>query len=294
MAARTNWEGYLKLNLLSVPVKAYTATMAQGGKIRFHMLHAECKSRIQYKKECPIHGEVPNDEIVSGYEFAKGKYVVVDKAELEKLLPEKDKTINIDVFIHPEDLDPIYIGDRSYYLVPDGRVAQKPYAVVQQVMAEQNRYAIAKIVLSTREHVVMLRAVEGLLVMTILNYDEEVKKPSMFADEAPEVKVAKSEHDLAESLVEASTAKEFDMSRYTDEYSGMVTKLLEATAGGKEVVQPRGHEEPAVINLMDALRKSLAHTKSGGKATNGRAPAKAKRSESKAQARRGAGRRKTV
>src|SRR4051794_26714907 len=157
MASRTSWEGYLRLNLLSVPVKAYSATVSGKGKIGFHLIHAKCNNRIRYQKVCPTHGEVPNDEIVSAYEFAKGKYVVIDDEEREKLLPENDKAITIDTFIRPGDLDPIYYGDRSYYLVPDGRVAQKPYAVLQQVMAERERMAVAQMIFSGREQVVLIR-----------------------------------------------------------------------------------------------------------------------------------------
>jgi len=103
------WEGYLRLNLLSVPVKAYSATVSGHGKIGFHLIHSKCNSRIRYKKTCPIHGEVPNDEIVSGYEVSDGKYVLVEKEELAKLKADADKAIAIDVFIRPEDLDPVVL-----------------------------------------------------------------------------------------------------------------------------------------------------------------------------------------
>jgi len=271
MAARTSWEGYLKLNLLSVPVKAYSAAVIGDGKIAFHMVHAKCNRRIHYKKICPIHGEVPNEEIVSGYEFAKGKYVIVDPDELDKLLPENDKTINIDTFIRPGDLDPIYYGGKSYYLVPDGRVAEKPYAVLQRVMAEQERFGIAQMIFSGVERVVLLRPVNGLLVMAMLNYAEQIKKPSTFADEAPEVAVAQEELKLAETLVEASTTHRFDFAEYQDEYTGKLAKLLDDKAAGKKITPARGHEEPVVLNLMDALRKSLDRAKRDASSRNGAA-----------------------
>src|SRR5438067_4551847 len=117
MAARPSWEGFLKVNLISVPVKAYSATVSGGGKIGFHLIHQECNSRIRYKKVCPIHGEVSNDEIVSGYEYSKGQYVIVDAEDLEKLHPENEKTITIDTFVHPAALDPVFFAGRTYYLV---------------------------------------------------------------------------------------------------------------------------------------------------------------------------------
>lgn len=275
MASRTSWEGYLRLNLLSVPVKAYTAASNQGGKIGFHLIHNECHSRIRYKKVCPVHGEVPNDEIVSGYEFAKGKYAIVDKEEVAKLRAENDKAITIDTFIRPGDLDPMYYGDRSYYLVPDGRVAQKPYAVLQRVMAEEERYAVALIVLSGREHAVLLRAVEGLFSMTLLNFEEQLKKPEEFADETPEVTVSDKELALARTLIAASTSKKFDFAAYEDRYTRQLTSLLQERVKGKHVVSEPHHEEPAVVNLMDALRQSLEQTKRGAA---GKKPARAKRS----------------
>ena len=269
MASRTSWEGYLRLNLLSVPVKAYNTAISGGGRIGFHMIHAECHSRIRYEKVCPVHGEVPDGEIVKAFEFAKGQYVAVDDAEREKLLPEDDDAITIDTFIRPDDLDPIYYGDRSYYLVPDGRVAEKPYAVLQRVMAERGRYAVAQMVLSGRGQVVLVRPVDGLLAMTVLNYDEQIKKPAEFADDVPDVSVAAKELELAESLVDASTTDRFDFSEYKDEYTEKLTRMLEAKSSGKKVVRARRTEEPAVLNLMDALRQSLARTKPGGTARGG-------------------------
>src|SRR5947209_12151689 len=116
MAPRSTWKGFLRINLVSVPVKAYTATASGGGEVRLNQLHKECHSRINYKKTCPIHGEVPNDEIVSGYEYSKGQYVVVDTAELDKLRTEDDKAIKIDTFVAPDAVDPVYYTGKTYYL----------------------------------------------------------------------------------------------------------------------------------------------------------------------------------
>src|SRR5262249_19131127 len=147
MALRSAWKGFLKLSLVSVPVKAYTATTSGGGEIRLNQLHAECHSRINYKKTCPIHGEVTQDQIVSGYEYAKGQYVVVDTDELDKLRTEDEKAITITTFIPPETIDPVYFSGKTYYLIPDGPVGQKPYATILQAMTEDNRHAIAQVML---------------------------------------------------------------------------------------------------------------------------------------------------
>jgi DNA end-binding protein Ku len=114
------WKGFLKLSLVTVPVHAYTTASAGGGKIALNQLHAECKSRIRYKKTCPIHGEVTQDQIVSGYEHAKGQYVVVDEDELEKLRTEDEKTIRIDAFVAPDAIDPLFLSGKNLYLLPEG------------------------------------------------------------------------------------------------------------------------------------------------------------------------------
>jgi DNA end-binding protein Ku len=273
MAHRTAWEGYLRLNLLSVPVKAYSATVAGRGKIGFHQIHAKCNSRIRYKKTCPIHGEVPNDEIVSGYEVADGQYVLIERQELAKLKPGADKAITIDVFIRPGDLDPVYYTDRTYYLTPDGEVGRKSYAVLRKVMADDGRYAVATMVLSGRAQVVLIRPVDKLLAATVLSYDTQLKKPSEFEGEVPDVHAGSAEMKLAKSLVEASTCDEFDFGKYQDDYTERVRDLIESRAKGRKIVAERADEEPAIINLMDALRQSLDEAKHDGKP---RKPRKAK------------------
>lgn len=284
MALRSAWEGYLRLNLLSVPVKAYSATISGHGKIGFHLIHSKCNSRIRYKKTCPIHGEVPNDEIVSGYEVSDGKYVLVEKEELAKLKADADKAIAIDVFIRPEDLDPVYYTDRTYYLAPDGEAGRQSYAVLRKVMAEDGRYAVATMVLSGRAQVVLLRPVHKLLAITVLSYETQLKKPTEFEGEVPDVATGSAEVKLARTLIEASTAEEFDFGKYQDEHTHDLRKLIESKAHGKKIVAGREGAAPAIINLMDALRESLHEAKGHGRGTavrqNGHAtrrPAKTRR-----------------
>src|SRR5437870_8210726 len=156
---RPAWKGFLKLSLVSLPVKAYTVTAGEGGQVRLNQLHAECHSRINYKKTCPIHGEVPNDQIVSGYEYSKGQYVVVDPEDIEKLRSEDEKAINIDAFVQPNALDATYFSGKSYYLIPDGPVGQKPYALLVQGMAELKRNAVARVVMHGRAQLVLIRPI---------------------------------------------------------------------------------------------------------------------------------------
>jgi DNA end-binding protein Ku len=175
--------------------------------------------------------------------------------------------------------------------VPSGKVAQKPYAVLQQVMAERDRHGVARVILSGRENLAILRAVDGLLVMTLLNFDEDVKKPAEFLDEVADVTISSQEHDLAESLVDASTTEKFDFGEYKDEYGAALAKMLESKAAGKRTAKGQKHEEPVIVNLMDALRQSLARTQKSNRAkpvAAGRAstpkkkpPARAKRTAPK-------------
>ena len=265
MAARSTWKGYLKINLVSIPVKAYTATASGGGEVRLNQLHKECNSRINYKKTCPIHGEISNDQIVSGYEYSKGQYVIVDTDELDKLRTEDEKAINIETFISPEALDPIYFSGKSYYLVPDGPVGQKAYSVVLQAMVDEKRYGVATVVFHGRDQLVLVRPYDGLLTMEVLSYENQVTKPSAFEEEAPKTEIHPEELKLAKTLITSSTAKKFDLSAYKDHYTEKLTQLVEAKISGKEIVAPPAHEGPHVINLMEALKKSVAQTKKEAK-----------------------------
>src|SRR5437879_10537825 len=143
MAARSSWKGFLRLSLVSIPVKAYTATASGGGEIHLNQIHADCHNRIKYQKTCPIHGEVSNDAIVSGYEFAKGQFVVIDPEELEKVRSEADKAVRIDSFVDPDAVDPVYFTGRTLYLVPDGPVGQKPFVLLQEGLMQENKIALA-------------------------------------------------------------------------------------------------------------------------------------------------------
>lgn len=275
MAARSSWKGYLRFSLVSMPVKAYSATTSDGSGVKLNQLHVDCHSRINYKKTCPIHGEVSNDAIVSGYEYQKGQYVIVDTDELEKLRTEDDKAIQIDTFIGPGTLDPVYFAGKTYYLVPDGPVGQKPYTVLYEAMEQENRQAVARVVMHGREQVVLLRPLGGLITMAVLNLEQQVTKPAAFTEEAPKVEVTPEEMKLAKALVDAATTKKLDFSKYKDEYTEKLTKLIEAKVAGQEVVTPPAEPHAQVINLMDALKQSVEKLRPGaGKEAVARPPKK--------------------
>jgi DNA end-binding protein Ku len=266
MAARSSWKGYLKFSLVSVPVKGYSAK-SSGGSIPLHQLHAQCHRRIKYKKHCPIHGEVSKDQIVSGFEYSDGQYVVIEPDEIEALRTEADRAVNVDAVLPAGTIDPLYYSDKAYYLVPDGAVGQKPFVLIQKSLADGELEAIAKAVLFGREELVLIRPVENVLQLTALRYETEVTHASSVADEVETPDLSREEQDLTKTLVKAFMKKKVSIADYEDEYIAKLTQLIEAKVAGKEIVTPPETEQPHVINLMDALKKSVAQA--GGAAEGG-------------------------
>ena len=261
MASRTVWKGFIQFSLVAVPVKAYTATASGGGRISLNQLHKECHSRIQYKKSCPQHGEVAADQIVSGYEFAEGQYVVIEPDEIEKIRSPKEKSLNIEGFIDEDSVDPTYFSGKTWYLTPDGPVAQKPYALLRKVMLESKRVAFARVVVSGRQQLVMLRPLGGLIAGSMLSYSSEVKGFEEFEKEVVPLEVDAKEMQLAKSLTDSLVVRDFDISAYKDDYTEKLTQLIEAKVAGKQIVEPPAEEPAQVINLMEALQQSLAAAK---------------------------------
>ncbi len=256
MAARASWKGFLRIRLVSIPVKAYTAA-ASGAKIQLRQLHRECHSPVKYRKVCPLHGELDNGDLVSGYHYAKGRYVVIDSEELEQLRRQSDKVVEVEGFLPKDAVDPLYLCGKDYYLVPEGPVGQKAYALFREVMSERGHRALAKIVLTGREQIVLLRPLGRLLVMSLLSYAAEVKDPTAFEDEVEEGGISAPELELAEKLLDATTLAAFDPALYTNQYTERLTELIEAKVAGKEIVRAPAPEEPQVLALMEALKRSV-------------------------------------
>ncbi|HZZ71663.1 MAG TPA: Ku protein [Pirellulales bacterium] len=261
MAARPSWRGFLRWSLVSVPVAAINATESGGGKIHLNQLHATCHSRIKYEKVCPTHGPVSQSEIVSGYEYSPGEYVIVSPDELDQVRTEAEKAINLEKFLSPEAVDPLYFSGDTYYLIPDGEAGVKPYSVLTAAMAQANQAAIGQAVFNSRERLVMLRAVEGLIIMSMLKYETELRLPQAISEMAPVAKVSKEELRLAELLLQTSKSSEFNIADYEDVYTARLHQLIDAKIAGEEIVQPPEEHETPVINLMDALKQSVAQAK---------------------------------
>lgn len=257
---RSSWKGYLRLSLVSVPVKGYTANTSSGD-VRLNQLHESCHSRIKYQKTCPIHGEVSKDEIVSGYEVAKGQFVVIEDEEIKALKPERERVVSLQAIVAQDAIDPVYFTDKTYYLLPDGKVGQRPFALIQQCLADDNMQAVGQVVLFGREELVVVRPVDRVLEMTMLKYEQEVNHSGGLEEELETPDLKKEELNLTKTLLAAFEKEDFSIADFKDHYVEKLTELIEAKAQGKEIAVPPPTTEPQVINLMDALKKSVAAAK---------------------------------
>lgn len=274
MASRTIWKGFIQFSLVSVPVKAYTATASgYAGRVALNQLHKDCNSRIQYKKTCPVHGDVPGDQIVSGYEFRENQYVVIEADELDKIRSPKERAINIDGFVDADAVDPAYLTGKTWYLVPDGPIGQKPYGLLRKAMVESKRNAFARVVVGGKQNLIMLRPMgDGLIAGSMLSYDAEVKSPEEFEKEVVPTEASPGEVQLAKSLIDQLAVRDFDLSAYKDDYAEKLNQLIEAKVSGKQVVEAPAEEPAQVINLMEALQKSLEQSKRAAVAAKGKPP----------------------
>lgn len=264
MAPRSSWKGFIKLSLVSVPVKAFTANDTSA-EIHLNQLDKDTNSRIRYKRVNAENQEVRNEDIVSGYEYAKDQYVIIDPQEVSKLRTESDRSIAIDGFVRPDRIDPIYFSGKTYYLLPDGRVGSRPYSLLRQGMVDEDVVAVAQIVLSGREQLVMLRPAGKLLMMTVLHYYKKVKSADEFEGDVEDQRIARAELQLTKTLIEASKIERFDLSAYKDKYVENLGRLIEMKVAGEEIVSAPAPEEPKIINLMEALKKSVAEAQAAKK-----------------------------
>ena len=265
MPTRSTWKGFLKISLVSVPVEAFSAISPNEGEFHFNQLHETCHSRIKYVKTCPIHGPVNQDEIVSGYEYEKGHFVVIDKSELSSLRSEEEKTAEIRAITSADWLNPIYLTDRSYFLLPDGKIGRKPYAVIERCLREQKRIAIAHRVVNGKDEMVQIRPFDGLMVMTVLNDAIQIRSAKGLLDEVAGIDVSTSELKLTRTLFDVFYRDDVAMDEFKDQYDQRVAELVDAKIKGRKVIDVAKEEPPQVINLMDALKKSL-ETRKGRKA----------------------------
>lgn len=250
------WSGSISFGLVSVPVKLYPATRSRD--LSFHQIEEGTGARIRYRKVSEKTGEeVPNDRIVRGFEIERGRHVILDRDELEQLTPKATHTIDIEDFVDLGEIDPLYF-ETPYYVVPEEKAA-KPYRLLVETMTRLGKVAIGRVVIRAKERLVAIRPLDGVLCVETMRYaDEVLPRDRLEGLPASEVGVSERELGMAAQLVEA-LSDHFDPSRYHDEYREQVRALIDKKAAGEEiVVEPEAPEPGKVIDLMTALRESLA------------------------------------
>lgn len=273
MAGRASWKGYLKLSLVSCPVKLFPATSASAGKISFNLLHKDTLNRVQQKYHDPELGEIDRADLVKGYQFEKDKYVVVTAEELDEIEIESSKTVDIDGFCDAADIDPIYF-DSTYYLAPDGPIAEETFSVILEAMRKVGKVAIARIVLSGRERLVTIKPIEDGFRLTTLRSAKEIREASGALDKL-NAKYSDDMLAMAAQII-ASKAMSFAPESFEDRYEEALLALVKSKIAGGQPVITKAPERGNVVNLMDALRRSIEEERrppapSLGKARAGKA-----------------------
>jgi len=277
MAARPYWSGHIQISLVSFGVQFFTATESKG-EVRFHQLSRKTGERIKYQKTSSEEGAVDNADIVKGYEYSKGQYVTVEPEEIANLRLPSKRTMEVKQFVGQDEIDPAFF-EKPYFVVPDGDAQAEAFAVVRQALLQSKKVALGKIAFSGREHVVAIAAPTdakqlGMMAYT-LRYAEELRHPAgYFADIQP-VAVEEDQLALAEQLIQRKSAK-FDPEKFKDEYEVALKALVEAKVKHAPIPQ----DEPAppsgkVVNLMDALRKSVERDSGAAPAPPKKVPTRA-------------------
>ncbi|MEW6151534.1 MAG: Ku protein [Pseudomonadota bacterium] len=272
MAPRANWKGFLRLSLVTCPVALYPAT-SESEKISFNQLNRQTGHRIKYLKvDADTGDEVPNEDIVKGYELEKGQYIEVSREELEEIALESTRTIEIDEFVDKSDIDARYLI-RPYYIRPDGKVGHDAFAVIRETIREMDKVAIGRVVLTSREHIIALEPMDKGLVGTLLRYPYEVRSEQDYFDEIQDVKVTKDMLDLARHIVNQKAGR-FTPEKFEDHYETALIELINEKRAGK-VIRPKERPQGEnVVDLMEALRRSVGK-EVGKEAGKQAAPAKA-------------------
>src|SRR5467141_3453387 len=263
MAPRANWKGFLRLSLVTCPVALYPAT-SDSEKISFNQINRNTGHRIKYMKvDADTGEEVSSDDIMKGYKVDTDTYIEISKDELDNIALESTRTIEIDQFVPKSEIDELYLV-RPYYIVPDGKVGHDAYAVIRETIRSLDKVALARVVLTNREHVIALEARDNGLMGMLLRYPYEVRDSAEYFDEIQDVKITKDMLDLAKHIVEQKSAH-FDPSKFEDHYESALQELLDKKQKGQPIAKMAPQTSAKVVNLMDALLASLESDKSSSK-----------------------------
>jgi DNA end-binding protein Ku len=283
---RTIWNGSISFGLVNIPVGLALATQRQD--VSFRTLHRECGTPIKQKRWCPVHErDVEADELVKGWEFAKGQYVLVEESDLEAVALTRSQSIAILRFVRLEDVDPVYF-DRTYYLAPaDAEAQRKPYVLLLRAMEESGMAAVGKFVLWGKENLCLVRARNGALLLETLFFAEDVRPKTEIEDVVGAMEVAEAELELAGQVI-SSLSGEWTPEDFANDYREELKQMLDTKLAGREIVAPEPVVETPVIDLMEALRQSVADAqgrRAAKDSSNGKAAPKSGSRSRKAPAR---------
>jgi DNA end-binding protein Ku len=254
--AATVWKGFVSFGLVSFPVRLQVA--AREKSMQFHLLHKKDLSRVKEVYFCQAEDKpLKRDEMVKGFEVSKGEYVVIEQSELDKIAPKTAKVMDILEFVKAADFDPVFL-DKSYHVIPDGDLT-KPYALFRQAMQQRGQYAIAKVAMHNREHIVVIRPDGNELMLHTMFFADEIQQVEV---KTGSQKFSAQELKLAGQLIDTLSGQ-FDPKKFHDEYQTNLERLIEQKQKGEKVTVSKSEKPAPVSNILDALRKSLAKPKSG-------------------------------
>ena len=285
MAPRAYWKGYLKLSLVSCPIALYPAT-SDREKISFHQIHKQTGNRIRYKKvDADTGREVDSEDIIKGYEVSKDEYIEVEPEELEAVEIESKRVIEIEQFVPKDEIDELYINN-PYYVVPDGDVGQQAFAVIREAIRKEGMVALAKVVFTSREHIIAIEARGKGMMGVTLRYPYEVRPEEDYFDDIENERVPKDMLDLATHIVETKKGK-FRPEKFEDRYEDALKSLIKKKQKGEKIEASKEDTPSNVVSLMDALRQSVKQGRGSGRRkparTHRRAAKKAARSHTRAR-----------
>ena len=264
--ARPYWTGYLKLSLVTIAVRLYTAT-SERERVRFHQIHEPSGERVRQQLTVPGIGPVERDDIVKGFEYQKGHYVTVDPEDLKRLRLETTDTIDITEFV--DSVDPIYF-DAPYYLVPDGKVAEEGYRVIREALIKSGKIAVGQVVVNGQERIVAIRPLGTGLLGNALRYQDEIRKPEDFFGGLAADGVDEDQLAIMDQIIARKT-RPFDAGQFVDHYQAALRELIDQKLAGKVPEKAADHRPAQVIDLMEALKRSLAEEQKSAKSAPRRA-----------------------
>jgi DNA end-binding protein Ku len=266
--AHAIWSGSINFGLVTIPVKLFTAVKTD--ELSFNLLHAKDEGRIKYERICSLEDKpVPWDEIVKGYEYEKGQYVILTDEDFKKVNPEATQSVDILEFVELDKINPMFF-DKPYYLEPT-KQGRHAYALLRETLTQSNRVAIARVVIRTKEYIAAVKAIDEALVLELMHWSSEIVSTDTI-DVPSRDKLPEKEMKMARMLVDTMSVEEFEPEKFTNQYHDQLLAMIEARAAGKEL--PKAKKPPArskVVNLMDVLAQSLEESKKRRTGTNGKA-----------------------